>query len=78
MTTDAYDELADLRDMVAALALHGWEVHRASLYDEEGVEGWCWTDHAGHEYHDVGDWTEAPPWPESARIALAASLKPTP
>jgi hypothetical protein len=46
-----------------ALAL-GWTVERKSLYDEEGVEGWCWTSPQGVEHDVIGGWNEPPPLPD--------------
>lgn len=49
----------------------GWSVERASLYDEEGVEGWRWTGPDDREYTEVGDWGEPPAAPDAALEALA-------
>jgi hypothetical protein len=48
------------------LLANGWEVERASLYDEEDVEGWCWT-HPNRlgDYCEIGDWADLPTVPES-------------
>ena len=61
----------DLSDQVRALAMLGWDVARVSLYDEEGVEGWRWTEPDGTEHAETGAWDEWPPWPETARSAIA-------
>ena len=45
------------------LFLDGWQVEKASLYDEEGVEGWRWT-RGNDEYTEIGDWSELPTIPE--------------
>ena len=42
----------------------GWDVDQVSLYDEEGVEGWCWASPDGNEYYVVGDWNDTPEVPE--------------
>lgn len=43
----------------------GWTVEKASLYDEEGVEGWRWFDENYDERSTViGSWTEEPPLPD--------------
>lgn len=60
----------DLYLMVWALA-NGWAVEKASLYDEEGVEGWRWTDPRGNEYSVIGDWS----FPELAVLAREAIRK---
>lgn len=39
---------------------NGWDASRVSLYDEEGIEGWQWTDRDGSEYYETGDWSEPP------------------
>lgn len=62
-------ELGDAEDQVAAL-MADWGVEPHSFYDEEGVEGWTWTDPDGVEHNELGDWGQTPPWPESARAAL--------
>lgn len=61
----------DLPDALRRLVLPGWEVCRASLYDEEGIEGWRWTDPDGNEYYEVGDWSEPPTWPDAGLAILA-------
>ncbi len=50
----------------------GWEIESISMYDEEGVEGWRWTEPDGTEHCEVGDWLEGPALPESAKEAIAA------
>lgn len=43
----------------------GWTAHPASLFDEEGVEGWRWEDAKGNERSTViGNWNELPPLPD--------------
>lgn len=43
----------------------GWTAHRTPLFDEEGVEGWCWEDAKGNERSTViGNWNEPPPLPD--------------
>ena len=54
-----------------ALTIYGWEVEKVSLYDEEGIEGWRWTEPNGTEHTETGDWSDLPPWPDSARKAIA-------
>lgn len=47
-----------------------WTAEPASLYDEEGVEGWRWYDEAGKERSTViGAWNETPPPPEPDELA---------
>ncbi len=68
--------IADAPDMHArliALTLLGWDVERRSLYDEEGCEGWAWIEPNGTEHVELGLWDELPPWPDSARAAIAAA-----
>lgn len=48
----------------------GWEVEPASLFDEEGVEGWAWTSPEGYEESVVGEWNETPPLPMSLYLEL--------
>lgn len=43
----------------------------ASLYDEEGIEGWRWTHPDGRQWEEVGDWWSKPPMHPVARAALA-------
>ena len=61
----------DRSDQVIALSLLDWSVSKRSLYDEEGIEGWAWIEPDGTEHVEVGDWDELPPWPASAREAIA-------
>lgn len=43
----------------------GWTAEPASLYDEEGVEGWRWYDPDYNEHATViGLWSEPPPLPD--------------
>lgn len=48
------------------LLANGWTVERASLYDEEGVEGWCWS-HPDYmvDRCEIGDWHYPPTVPDS-------------
>ena len=46
------------------LLAQGWTVEKASLYDEEGVDGWMWTSPNGQEFCEMGDWDKEPPIPE--------------
>jgi hypothetical protein len=62
-------EVHDLKQMVRAL-MDEWTVERRSLYDEEGVEGWCWTTPSGDEFYEIGIWDELPPWPDGANEKL--------
>ena len=61
----------DRRDQLLALIKYGWTVEHRSFYDEEGIEGWAWIEPGGAEHTEVGDWSELPPWPDSARAAIA-------
>lgn len=63
----------DRHDQLTALML-GWEVDKIAMYDEEGVEGWIWTEPDGTEHVEMGDWNELPTWPESARQSLAKAI----
>ena len=68
-TPDRYDQLT-------ALLLFGWTVEKRSIYDEEGIEAWIWTEPNGTEHFDISaNWDELPDWPESARAALAEATK---
>jgi len=53
---------------------NGWDVDKVSLYDEEGVEGWCWTSPDGNEYYVVGDWNDTPEAPEEVFSLLAKKI----
>jgi len=53
-----------------ALTKYDWEVTRISLYDEEGIEGWKWTEPDGTEHYESGDWDALPTWPDSANKSL--------
>lgn len=61
----------DCVEMLRALIFYGWSVEKRSLFDEEGIEGWAWVEPNGTEHTGIGDWNEMPPWPDSARAALA-------
>lgn len=63
----------DRHDQILALVAYNWQLEKRSLYDEEGVEGWVWIEPNGREHTGIGSWGELPPWPESARAALAAA-----
>lgn len=67
-------ELQPTDEQRLALSL-GWTVDRVSLFDEEGVDGWRWTEPDGTEHVELGDWNDPPPWPESARLALQKHKK---
>ena len=59
----------------AWLLANGWTVETASLYDEEGVEGWRWS-HPDRmiDLCEIGDWSDPPPVPsELMRIAEDAT-----
>ena len=66
----------DRHEQLTALILHEWTIEKRSLYDEEGIEGWAWIEPDGTEHVDTGAWDELPPWPESARAALAKAVQP--
>lgn len=68
--------LPDYQDMLTALILQEWSVRKASLYDEEGVEGWIWTDAGGIEYTVHGSWDELPSWPDAATLTEPADPQP--
>jgi hypothetical protein len=54
-------------DMIREQALLlGWSIEPVSLYDEEGVEGWCWTTPAGQ--HGQSAWTESGSWTKPAPV----------
>ena len=48
------------------------DLGKASLYDEEGVEGWQWTHPSGREWYETGDWDESPPIHPELDAALRA------
>src|SRR5690606_9601390 len=49
------------------------EPEKASLYDEEGIEGWRWTHPDGREWTETGDWSEPAPLHPVVRAALDAA-----
>lgn len=49
---------------LSCLLLEGWEVETASLYDEEGVDGWRWFDPSHEEYYEIGIHEEMPVIPK--------------
>lgn len=67
---------ARLAECERALAIHrkamvaGWTVNKASLYDEEGVDGWTWHGPNNEEYSEIGSWDELPEMPERVIKAL--------
>lgn len=61
----------DLLDRLLALVKYHWLVDPVLLYDEEGVEGWSWSEPDGTEHTAIGDWNELPTWPDSARRRIA-------
>jgi hypothetical protein len=66
----------ELEELIAgfwALTVGGWDVVRASLYDEEGVEGWRWDGPNYEEIAELGDWQEPPPVPDRVIAAWKAS-----
>ena len=67
----------DCNAMLTAVLLLGWDIERASLFDEEGVEGWRFTSPSGSEYHIVGDWGELPDLADGVRDAIAAARSDT-
>lgn len=73
---NSHDALVEIKQQFKALTVYGWEVEKASLYDEEGVEGWRWTEPNGTEHYEIGDWNELPTWPDSAEQALADAEDP--
>ncbi len=53
------DHTEELVLMLWALT-HDWSLSKRSLYDEEGIEGWEWSDPRGVSYCCVGSW-DGPP-----------------
>ena len=37
-------------------SITGWTHRTIAMYDEEGVEGWCWESPDGREIEVMGDW----------------------
>src|SRR5262249_28237221 len=64
----------DHYDMLPRL-VKGWSGVMTLLCDEEGVDGWRGEGPNGREDAGVGDWKDLPPWPASARAALAKQVK---
>lgn len=56
----------------------GWSVSKASLYDEEGIEGWMWLSPQGTEYGVTGHWDEPAPPPDVDLAPDEAELLPCP
>jgi hypothetical protein len=46
------------------------QAEKASLYDEEGLEGWRWTHPDGRDWTEVGSWDDGPPVHPVAKIAI--------
>jgi len=65
-------EIARLRAALDALevVLACGDPEKASLYDEEGVEGWRWTHPDGREWTAIGEWNEPHPIHPVASAAL--------
>jgi hypothetical protein len=57
-----FSEVERLRKLVDLFS-DGWVVERASLYDEEGVEGWIWTSPRGVTHCVIGSWDDGPELP---------------
>ncbi len=66
---DKADLRTNFNKLVEAL---GWSFEKVSMYDEEGVEGWKWTSPTGQEYHEIGQWDEAPPVPDGVLTQVSA------
>lgn len=67
-----HTDASDRHQQLTALLLFGWEVNKRSIYDEEGIEAWVWTEPDGTEHFDISaNWDELPDWPDSARAAFA-------
>jgi hypothetical protein len=63
----------------AWLAQHGWEAEQASLYDEEGVEGWSWVHvPTGATSTTTGDWRAPPEIPDDLMALAEAGLAEKP
>jgi hypothetical protein len=72
-------ELSDEQARADAFVAAGWKAERASLYDEEGVEGWRWTDPQGdNDYTVMGHWDEPAPPPDCDLPTSAPSFTPGP
>ena len=63
----------DLRQQVVALTLLGWTIEKRWFTgaDVTPNKGWVWTELNGKEHFEFGRWDELPPWPDSAREAVA-------
>ncbi len=48
----------------------GWDVTQTSLYDEEAVEGWCWSK-GSREIYEIGSWSEPPEIPDELQALLS-------
>jgi hypothetical protein len=58
------------QEIIAAALAAGWRYDCALLYDEEGVEGFCWTGPNGEELisHVAGGaWANGPEVPDELR-----------
>lgn len=60
----------DRHEQLLAILVHGWKVVKIALYDEGRVDGWRWIEPDGTAHDEIGDWSELPPWPASARAAI--------
>lgn len=65
----------DRHEQMVALTQLGWTVRQVLALDSDRtVKGWCWREPDGTSHEEVGDWDDLPPWPDSAREAVAAAL----
>lgn len=64
---EAADALAD-----AVAVASECEIFKASLYDEEGVEGWRWDHPDGRHWYGMGVWENDPPLHPLVENALDA------
>lgn len=70
-------EAEQLKELVQ-LFVDGWTVERASLYDEEGIEGWRWTSpYDGYrQFDETGCWSEPPTISDAMREYLRPKQTP--
>lgn len=72
--------IAAAPDMLEAclVAVACGQPEKASLYDEEGVEGWIWNHPDGREWAEIGDWNEPAPMHPLIIEAIAKAEGRTP
>lgn len=61
MTAARIQERVEELEFMCKFMIEGGSISRASLFDEEGVEGWCFSSRYGEDHHMIGIWDEGLP-----------------